>query len=203
MKIKISILITLFICFSCEEKKKQTVVKQEIFGEYFNLKKDNIDIYLPNTLHQYNLVEYKRMLNTIEDSIARESEILRYNILKYSKKNVYFFRSANHTTDVSIKMIDYYPFSKKDSNYMSSLLTHHCQEIAETTNSTCTKIKSGYSGNHKTKAFMAKFKIDSETEPSSYSTIYAVSSNSKSFIITFRSLLNRDYNKFIQKTIIN
>ncbi|WP_054851563.1 hypothetical protein [Olleya sp. ITB9] len=86
MKIKISILITLFIYFSCEEKKKQTVVKQEIFGKYFNLKKDNIDIYLPNTLHQYNLVEYKRMLNTIEDSIARESEILRYNILKYSKK---------------------------------------------------------------------------------------------------------------------
>ena len=175
---------------------------EDLFGQHFTLDKENIDVYLPNTLQQYTVDQYAGLLGAIEDSIARQNEILRFNILKYSKKNVYFFRTLNHTTDVSIKMMDYYPFSKDDSRYMSSLLSASCQESASVSNTTCTKIKSGYSGNKQTQAFMAKYKIESEIEPTSYATIYAVSSNYKSFIITFRSLLNRKYNKFIQKTIV-
>ena len=202
MKIKIIIPILLIFFFSCEEETKESTVKDDLFGQYFNLDKDNIDVYLPNTLQQYTVDQYAGLLGAIEDSVARQSEIMRFNILKYSKKNVYFFRTLNHTTDVSIKMTDYFPFSKEDSKYMSALVSQSCQESASVSNSTCTKLKSGYSGNKQTQAFMAKYKIESGTEPTSYATIYAVSSNYKSFIITFRSLLNRKYNTFIQKTIV-
>ncbi|MGB6267768.1 MAG: hypothetical protein WBF67_02050 [Olleya sp.] len=204
MKIKIYIPIILLFLFSCKEEKKveQNIVNEDLFGKHFNLNNDNIDLYLPNTLNQYSIDEYESLLASIEDSIARKSEMLRFNILKFSKNNVYFFRTPNHTTDVTVKMINYYPFSKEDSRYMSALLSQSCKESAEVSNSNCIKIKSGYSGTPQTKAFMANYKIESEKQPSSYATIYAVSSNYKSFIITFRSFLNRNYNKFIEKTIV-
>ncbi|RAJ16800.1 hypothetical protein [Olleya aquimaris] len=204
MKIKIYLIAIILLLHSCKDEKKveHNIVKNNLFGKHYNLSKDNIDIYLPNTLQQYSVDQYESVLASIEDSIARQSELLRFNILKFSKKNVYFFRTPNHTTDVTVKMMDYYPFTKQDSKYLSALLSQSCRESADVANSTCTKLRSGYSGTPQTKAFMAKFKIDSDKEPSSFATIYAVSSNYKSFIITFRSLLNRNYNKFIEKTIV-
>lgn len=192
---------TFFTLFSCKENSKNKLLKKEISGKYLDLKEDNISVFLPKYFKQYNLEEYKNIILSIEDSLHKKIELKRFNNLKLSKGNVYFLRDLSNTTDISIKMMDYFPFTKKDSSILLGMISQICNENAEASNKTCTKIKAGYSGNVKTKVFMAKYKVESKIG-THYTTFYAISSNYKSFIFTFRSIADIDYKKYIEKIIV-
>ncbi len=187
--------------FSCKEASKTNETKKEISGQYFELKEDNISIFLPKYFKQYSLDEYKRIVLSIEDSLHQKIELTRFDNLKFSKGNVYFFRDLSNITDISIKMMEYFPFTKKDSSILLGMISQKCNENAIESNKTCTKIKAGYSGNVKTKVFMAKYKVESKFS-THYTTFYAISSNYKSFIFTFRSIVDIDYKKYIEKIIV-
>lgn len=191
----------LFVCslISCDFITFANPVEETpVSGKYFSLNEDKIDLFLPAYYKEYSPKEYKNNILKIEDERSRNMELSRFNRLKYAKGNVYFLKDLSQTTDVSIKMMDYFPFTKSDSAKLLGLLSTNCDKDAYSLNKTCTKLKAGYSGNAKTRVFMAKYKIESQFE-TYYSTFYAITSNNKSFIITFRSYNDVDYNQYIEK----
>lgn len=185
------------VLFSCKEVLQKNQPTEELSGYYYELEKDNISIFLPKYMKHYSLDEYKKVILSIEDSTTKKSELNRFNNLKFSKGNVYFLKDLNNTTNISIKMMEYFPFTKNDSSKLLGILSQSCK----LSKNTCTKIKAGYFGNVKTKVFMAKYKVVSGLNEF-YATFYAISSNYKSFIITFRSTIDTNYKKYIEKIIV-
>lgn len=200
--IKYTFLISFSILYSCVLFTNEEVPEEDtIAGKHFMLHDDNVELFLPQYYKQYSPDAYKIIIESIEDTISQRTELLRFNRLKFSKGNVYFFKDLTNNTDISVKMVDYFPFTKSDSSKLLGMLSQICNDDAFVNNNTCTKIKAGYSAKAKTRVFMAKYKIGSEFRIS-YVTLYAITSNNKSFLVTFRSTIDTDYNKYIEKIIV-
>lgn len=199
MKYKLINIILFLLLISCVNENNKEITLTEEFGKYFTLQKDNIDVYFPKKLREYDLNSYKETILKIEDSLQQKFELERFNNLKFSNGNVYFFKGPNDT-DICIKLMEYFPFTKNDSSKLAWLTSETCRQISYSPDKTCTKIKTAFSENSRTKVFVGKYKIEENDTITFYANIYAISSNLKTFIITIRTKDDINFNKYILKT---
>ena len=142
----IFILLVLISMFSCKkEKTTSEIAKIEPLGKYFELKKDNIKLFLPPSFQEFSEYEYGKLIDSLPDSKEKTIEKNRFNYLKYSKGNVYYFRDQLSPTLFNVKMMKYTPITKKESSYLLGLLSQFCSNYADAVNANCQKITAGFS----------------------------------------------------------
>lgn len=199
---KISTFLLIIVLFvSCEERTTK-VERANVPGEYFELKDDNIAVFLPAYFRVFSEDEYDKLIDNLPDSEEKTIERKRFNYLKFSKGNIYYFKDLASSTLFTIKMGPYFPFTKKESAQVLGILSNSCSNYAEMLDMNCEKITAGYSGNVKTKVFKAAYKITDSMNNSTFNTSYFVSSNYKSFAINIFSNTHKNYNSFIEKIIV-
>ncbi|WP_460218820.1 hypothetical protein [Psychroserpens sp. MEBiC05023] len=201
MKLKLTLIIILSFVLSCNETKKE-VERNHVPGEYFELENDNIKIYLPTYFEKFSESEYDQFIEALPDSDAKKIERQRFNYLKYSKGNIYYFRDIGSSTLISVKMSEFLPFTKEDSTYLLSLLSASCSEYAEVMKMNCEKTTAGYSGNNKTTVFKAAYKLTDGNNNEMFNTIYFIASNYKTFAMNIYSNNDKNYNAFIEKIVV-
>ena len=195
--------IILLFFLSCKEEKSQLEIsKAELPGTYFELKKDNIKLFLPVYFREFSEEDYDKLIDLLPDSKEKTIERNRFNYLKYSKGNTYYFRDIASSTFINLKMTKFIDFSKEDSSYMLGILSNSCSKYASILNSNCKKISAGYSGNIKTKVFKAVYELSKKDTFKTYNTMYVVTSNHKTFSINIFSNNIKNYNQFIEKIIV-
>jgi hypothetical protein len=184
-------------CLFSEEKNIPIVFE----GKYIDLTNERIKFYLPHSFEMLHHLDYEKIIKSVEDSTKRDNLLKRYNYLKWSKGNAYFFLDTLYGVEMNVKMMDYIPFSKNDSRYLSAFLLQSCREISNLYNADCKRLISGFSDNIRTQLFKGVYevKIDDENQ---FNTIYLITSNYKSFIVHFYSRFEADFDPFIQKTIV-
>ena len=99
-------------------------------------------------------------------------------------------------------MTKFIDFSKKESSLLLGILSNSCSKYANIIQSNCKKITAGYSDNFKTKVFKVVYELSKKDTNKTYNTIYLITSNHKTFSINIFSNNNKNYNKFIEKTIV-
>ncbi|MEP5338620.1 MAG: hypothetical protein ABJL44_03930 [Algibacter sp.] len=196
--------VVILLCFlSCKQEKSQLeIAKDQLPGTYFELKKDNIKLFLPVYFQEFSKESYKELIDMLPDSKEKTIEKNRFNYLKFSKGNTYYFRDIASSTLINVKMTKFMDFSKKESSYLLGILSNSCSKYASILQANCKKITAGYSGNIKTKVFKVVYELSKKDTYKAYNTIYLVTSNHKTFSINIFSNNNKDYNKFIEKIIV-
>lgn len=199
---KIIILIITVFLFSCQEKTTSQLKRSSLPGTYFNLDKDHIKIFLPVYFEEYSENEYEILIDNQEDSYEKELEKKRFNFLKFSKGNNYFFKDIASSTLINVKMMKYIPFTRKESSQLLGILSKSCNDYAELLQTSCEKITAGYSENYITKVFKAVYKISNDKDYLIYNNIYLISSKHKTFSINIYSKTDQNFNPFIEKTTV-
>ncbi|MDG5491525.1 hypothetical protein [Psychroserpens sp. SPM9] len=189
------------VLFACQEASKDTK-RNDVPGDYFELGEDNIKIFLPVYFQKFSEKEYDELIDIIPNSEERRIERARFNYLKFSKGNIYYFRDIASSTLISVKMMDFVPFSKQESAQLLGLLSSSCSAYADLLNMNCEKLNAGYSGTTLTKVFKAAYKMTDANAIDSFNTMYFISSNYKSFAINIFSNTNKNYNSFIEKIVV-
>lgn len=200
MKIKAFIFLTI-LCFSCQEKS-QVTERVDVPGEYFDLEDDNISVFLPSYFREFSEDEYDKLIESLPNSEEKTIERKRFDYLKFSKGNIYYFKDVNSSTLITLKMGPYVPFTKEESAYLLGVLSNTCSNYANVFGMNCEKITAGYSGNKRTKVFKAAYKMSDGKDFNTFNTLYFVSSNYKSFSLNIFSNKNKNYNAFIEKIIV-
>lgn len=170
-------------------------------GKYIDLTNERIKLYLPHSFEKMSHFDFEKIIQSIEDSTKRDNQLKRYNQLKWSKGNVYFIMDTLHGVELTVKMVDYTPFSKNDSRYVSGFLLQSCREVSNLYNSDCKRLTSGFSDNIRTQLFKGVYEVHFDNVKQ-FNTIYLITSNYKSFIVQFYSRFEADFDPFIQKTIV-
>lgn len=198
--------IFLFFCISglisCKDKTQSQADRDSLPGTYFELREDNIKLFLPVYFQEFNETTYEELIDALPDSNEKRIEKERFNYLKFSKGNTYYFRDAASSTLITVKMHKYMPFSKSESSVLLGFLSNQCADYAFATGGECEKIQGRYSGNAKTKVFKAVYKLTKENDYTGYNTMYIVTSNYKTLSINMFSNTLENYNKFIEKIVI-
>ncbi|MCD2258762.1 hypothetical protein [Psychroserpens luteolus] len=199
MKIRLAFVICIFTVLSCKDETNKRV---DIPGEYFELEHDNIDIYLPSYFQEFSEDAYGKLIESFPDSEEKRIEKRRFDFLKYSKGNIYYFRDIASSTLISVKVSDFLPFTREQSAQLASILSRSCSDYAEAVGLNCERLDAGYSGNVKTKVFKSSFRMNDGHGRSSYNTIYIISSNYKTFAMNIYSTTNKNYNAYIEKIVV-
>ncbi|WP_452228809.1 MULTISPECIES: hypothetical protein [unclassified Lacinutrix] len=197
----ITLIITLFM-FSCQQKTESQLQRSSLPGSYFDLKKDNIKIFLPVYFQEYSENDYETLIDALEDSDEKELEKKRFNFLKFSKGNNYFFKDIASSTLINVKMMKYIPFARKESSQLLGILSKSCNDYAELLKTNCEKITAAYSENYVTKVFKAVYKISNNKDYLMYNNIYLISSKHKTFSINIYSETDQNFNPFIEKITV-
>ncbi|MEM5566121.1 hypothetical protein WNY78_13450 [Psychroserpens sp. AS72] len=201
MKLSLIFLCLASLLLTCEETK-QPKERTDVPGEYFALDKDNIDVFLPAYFREFSENEYKSAIDKMPDSEQKRIEQTRFDYLKFSKGNIYYFKDLASSTLISVKMGEYVNFTKEESSYLLAMMSNDCSSYAEMLNMNCEKLNAGYSGLTKTKVFKASYKVTDGKAYNSYNTMYIISSNYKTFSISIFSNSNKNYNSFIEKIVV-
>nr|WP_321226430.1 hypothetical protein [uncultured Psychroserpens sp.] len=197
----------IFLCFfsllflNCDEANKSKE-RNDVPGEYYALDEDNIDVFLPAYFREFSEDEYDLLIDSLPDSEEKRIERKRFNYLKFSKGNIYYFKDVASSTLISVKMGEYIDFTKEESAYLLGMMSNKCSSYAEMLDMNCEKLNAGYSGLSKTKVFKGAYKISNGINYSSYSTMYLITSNYKTFSINIYSNSNKNYNSFIEKIVV-
>ncbi|HMC01834.1 MAG TPA: hypothetical protein VKN14_12430 [Flavobacteriaceae bacterium] len=195
----------LFMCFlllfSCEENKNSAQKNESVPGNYYQLSEDNIEIFLPKYFEKYSETEYKELILKIKDQRLKKAELNRFNYMKFSKGNMYYFKDILSSTLISAKILQYYDFSKRESSQILGMMSQKCEDYAFFNEEKCKKLTAGFSAKGLTKVFKAVYEVTHE-EKVTYNTCYLISSNYKTLMLNFYSVLDTDYNKYIEKLII-
>lgn len=192
----------IIILISCKEKTQVQIDKDTLPGSYFELKEDNIKLFLPVYFQEFSEKTYGELIDALPDSNEKKIERERFNYLKFSKGNTYYFKDVASSTLITVKMHKYMPFSKKDSSFLLGFLSNQCADYAFAVGSDCKKIQGRYSGNIKTKVFKAVYELSKDDVLSYYNTMYIISSNYKTLSVNMFSNTLQNYNKFIEKIVI-
>ncbi|OUS00068.1 hypothetical protein A9Q86_11540 [Flavobacteriales bacterium 33_180_T64] len=198
MTLKFVFIIIAASFLSCNEETK----RNDIPGAYFELEKDNIQMFLPAYFQEFSENEYDKVIDSLSDSEEKRIERKRFNYLKYSKGNIYYFKDIASSTLISVKMGQFLPFTKKESAQLLGILSSSCSRYAEILDMNCEKLTAGYSGTKKTKVFKASYKMTDGKDYNGFNTIYFISSNYKTFAINIFSNTNKNYNSFIEKIVV-
>lgn len=196
------ILLMVFCTVSCQKKTKAETDKSELPGTYFELKDDNIKVFLPVYFQEFNEKTYGDLIDELPDSYEKRMEKKRFNYLKFSKGSTYYFRDVASSTLITVKMQKHLPFSRQESSFLLGFLSNQCADYAFAVGGNCKKIQGRYSGNALTKVFKAVYELSKEDSYSYYNTIYLISSNHKTLSINIFSNTLQNYNKFIEKTVV-
>jgi len=180
----------------------ESTKQSDIPGTYFELDKDKINIFLPAYFQKFSEDEYDALINALPDSEEKRIERKRFNFLKYTKGNIYYFKDIASSTLISVKMGPYTEFNKEQSTWLLTSLTNSCSTYAELMGLTCERLNAGYSGSNNTNVFKAAYKMTNNEDFVSYNTMYIISSNYKSFGINIFSNTNKNYNSFIEKIVV-
>ncbi|TBN03645.1 hypothetical protein EYD45_09000 [Hyunsoonleella flava] len=198
--------LVLFICVisstSCKEKTQSQIDKETLPGDYFELKEDNIKLFLPVYFQEFSEETYGELIDALPDSNEKQIEKKRFNYLKFSKGSTYYFKDIASSTLITVKMHKYMPFSKNESSFLLGFLSNQCADYAFALGSECKKLQGRYSGNAKTKVFKAVYELSKEDNYTYYNTMYIISSNSKTLSMNIYSNTLENYNQFIEKTVI-
>jgi len=187
---------------SCKERSKSQIEKDTLPGEYFELKEDDIKLFLPVYFREFSEETYGALIDSLPDSYEKQMEKKRFDFLKFSKGNTYYFRDAASSTLITVKMQKYLPFSKQESSFLLGILSNQCADYAFAVGGECNKIQGRYSGNARTKVFKAVYELSKDVGYSYFNTIYLISSNYKTLSVNIYSNALQDYNKFIAKTVV-
>lgn len=201
MKFRFLIILFILLSYGCQEVKTSQNIESNVEGKYLKLDGEFLKIYVPKTFRKYSLEEYKNDILKIEDSLTKENQLVKFNQLKFSKGDIYFVKDENNTTEILIKEMDYFPFTKKESGMLLTMLSNSCQEHTNSSNGVCKKLAAGYSGSSKTKIFKGLYEIDYITHKA-YSCYYAVTSKSKTYMIRVLSAYLIDFDPYLEKLII-
>ncbi|WP_347925101.1 hypothetical protein [Pontimicrobium sp. SW4] len=195
------LLILIISLFSCQETKTVKSNKAIVDGKHIKLDGEFLKIFVPKSFTKFTLDEYKNEILKIEDSLTRKNQLLKFNQLKFSKGDIYFIKEENSTSEILVKEMDYFPFTKKESGMLLTMLSNSCQEFASSSGATCEKRDAGYSGNSKTKVFKAVFEIDYKSHKA-YNCYYAITSNSKTYMVRVFTNYPLNYDHYLEKLII-
>lgn len=202
MLLKRWLFVLIIMCFSCENAPKKKS-RNDVPGDYFTLADDHIKLFLPAYFREFSELEYAALLDQLPDSEEKEMELKRFNYLKFSKGNIYYFKDVASSTLISLKMGQFLPFTREESAYLLGVLSNSCSAYGNALNLNCEKLSAGYSDTKRTKVFKANFKLTNGQDFESFNTVYFVSSNYKTFAINIFSNTNKNYNSFIEKLIVN
>lgn len=202
MKFKIAVLFLIIISSACNESKA-TKQRNDVPGDYFKLENDNIDLFLPAYFRAFSETEYHMLIEQMPDSEEKEIERKRFNYLKYSKGNIYYFKDIASSTLISVKMGEYVNFTREESAFLLGMMSNTCSSYAEALDMNCEKLNAGYSGSALTKVFKAAYKVSDGKAYNAYNTMYLISSNYKTFSVHIFSKTNKNYNSFIEKIVVN
>ncbi|QRM89774.1 hypothetical protein FG167_11225 [Lacinutrix sp. WUR7] len=197
--LQVAIIISTIFMFSCEQKSEAQIKRNALPGTYFDLEKDNIKIFLPVYFEAFSEDAYETLIDAHEESYEKELEKNRFNFLKFSKGNNYFFKDIASSTLVNVKMMNYLPFTKKESSQLLGIISKSCNDYAKVLQTNCKKITAGYSENYVTKVFKAVYEISNDTGYLIYNNIYLISSRHKTFSINIYSKTDQNFNSFIEK----
>ena len=187
---------------SCNNKSVSQIDENKLPGTYFELNEDKIKLFFPVYFQKFNEKTYGELIDALPDSNEKSLEKERFNYLKFSKGNTYYFKDVASSTLITVKMHKYMPFSKNESSFLLGFLTNQCADYAFATGGECEKIQGRYSGNAKTKVFKAVYKLTKKNDYIGYNTMYIVISNHKTLSISIFSNTLENYNKFIEKIVI-
>jgi hypothetical protein len=201
MRFKLIIACFFTFLLSCDEAKKSQE-RNNVPGEYFSLDEDNIDVFLPAYFRAFSEDQYESLIDKMPDSEQKKIERKRFDYLKFSKGNIYYFKDIASSTLISIKMGEYINFTKEESSYLLGNMSNICSTYAEMIHMNCEKLNAGYSGLGKTKVFKAAYKVSNGKSYANYNTMYLISSNYKTFSISIFSNSNKNYNSFIEKIVV-
>lgn len=201
MRLKIAIVLV-FVVFSGCKESNETNNRDNVPGEYFALKDDNINIFLPSYFREFSEDEYAELIDQMPDSEEKKIEKNRFNFLKYSKGNMYYFKDVASSTLIGVKMGEYINFTKEESSYLLGIMSNSCSSYAEILGMNCEKLNAGYSGLTSTKVFKAAYKISNGKAYNHYNTMYLISSKYKTFSVSIFSNTNKNYNAFIEKIVV-
>ncbi|GAB1856938.1 hypothetical protein MHTCC0001_17740 [Flavobacteriaceae bacterium MHTCC 0001] len=176
--------------------------KDTLPGSYFELKKDNIKIFLPSYFDEFSEQTYGELIDALPDSEDKQLEKKRFNFLKFSKGNTYYFTDVALSTLIVVKMMAYMPFTRQDSSYLLGILSAQCEDYALNFGTACRKITAGHSGSVKTSVFKAVYEITKEDTYQTFNTTYLISSNYKTFSINIYSKRDTNYNQYIEKIVV-
>lgn len=194
----------LFVLIACKDNTSNSKLENtNIPGSYFNLEKDNIKLYLPVYFQKFSQKTYRDLIDALPESEEKRKEKKRFNYLKFSKGNTYYFKDVAASTLIIVKMMKYFDFTKRESSQLLGILSNQCSDYAFMLGYSCNKITAGYSGNALTKVFKAAYELDRTGHQKTYSTTYLVTSNHKTFSISIHSNTLVNYNQFIEKIKVN
>ncbi|WP_055442495.1 hypothetical protein [Lacinutrix himadriensis] len=197
--IQVITIISIIFMFSCDQKSEAQIKRDQLPGTYFDLEKDNIQIFLPVYFDAFSEDAYEALIDAQEESYEKELEKKRFHFLKFSKGNNYFFKDIASSTLINVKMMQYIPFTKKESSQLLGILSNSCNDYAELFETNCKKITAGYSENYVTKVFKAVYEISNDIDYLIYNNIYLISSKHKTFSINIYSKTDQNFNPFIEK----
>ncbi len=195
------LLIIILSLYACQEKKVKQNKKSIVEGKYIQLENEFLKIFVPKSFNKYTLNEYKNDILEIEDSLVRADELLKFNQLKFSKGDVYLIKEENGTSEILVKEMDYFPFTKKESGMLLAMLSNSCNEFASSSGAKCKKRDAGFSDNSKTKVFKAVYELDYKTHKA-YNSYYAITSKSKTYMIRVFTIYPLNFDHYIEKLII-
>lgn len=173
--------------------------KTTLEGKYITLENDQIKLYVPDSFKKTSEAEYREIIEAIDNPEKKRNLLKRFNHYRISKGNVYYI--IDDAVEMTIKTLPYFPFSKKESSYISGLFLKSCIDFSELYNSDCKRLRSGYSGNKKTQVFKGVYEVKT-SEGTFFNTNYIISSNHKTFSVLIISPFDIDFDAYIEKTIV-
>ncbi|WP_406684741.1 hypothetical protein N1F78_03155 [Seonamhaeicola sp. MEBiC1930] len=176
---------------------------EEVKGKYHFLSEDGIKIYLPDTFKKYSSSEYLKIIDSLTSKKDYAFELRAIETLRDLKGNFYIYFDNEFGITYTLNTLPYFPFSKRDASQLLGIIRMNNEKITRKENIEFTKITAKYTGNKKQQIFRSIFKVDyPETDVSTYSTAYIISSNGKTTMIKLSSIYDINFDPFIQKMII-
>jgi len=176
---------------------------EDIDGVYHHLNDDGIKVYLPDTFKKYSSAEYLRLLDSLSTKKNYIFESRALETLRDLKGNLYIYFDDTYGITYTLNTLPYFPFSRGDAAQLLGIIKKNNEKITRKENIEFTKITAKYSGNKDMQFFRSIYKIDyPNTDLSTYSTAYIISSKNKTVMIKLSSVYEIDFDPFIQKMII-
>ncbi len=208
--LKYTLTLYAFICLSsCMQGAKEAKNwldasnQEEVKGKYTFMAEDGIKTYLPSVFKKYPLIEYQNVVKSLTTDEDYKQENRRLNLLRKMEGNFHIFYDKVTGSTYTINTLPYHPLSKRDAQYLLSMIRVNNEIFAEDSGLEFTKITAKYNAKFGPQIFKAVYRIDNtKNNVTSYNSTYIVSHNEKTVYIQLSTGYEVNFDPYLHKMIM-
>jgi hypothetical protein len=198
------IIISLFF-IQCDNSNGKSVPFKDVPGKQLHLEEENIYLFVPDNIKLYSNSEYVEHINKIENKEIQKIERARYLDLKYgSAGNYYIMASNDQKTAITFKTVPYMEIDQSLSQLLLKYLSRQHKALGKAIGLESNFERAGIITKEGDRIFRAIFffkgyEVLTKKEITISTYFYLINKKGKSFVLSFESQENYDFDSYVQK----